>query len=128
MQARNTLWVVFSYYKEISINSKRFKHHEYQIKIIFVNTASKIVVVLNHIWKLDINLKQLENNLIKQLRDLSYASVKIQDCEALLLTYKANFPFQRNHYYCQRVWCDTQSFSQRQCVQRQDATRPCSIN
>jgi hypothetical protein len=39
----------FSYYKEISINSKRFKLHEYQIKIIFVNTASKIVVVLNHI-------------------------------------------------------------------------------
>jgi type I restriction enzyme R subunit len=26
----------------------------------------------------------LENNLIKQLRDLSYASVKIQDCEALV--------------------------------------------
>jgi hypothetical protein len=76
MQAfRNTLWVVFSYYKEISINSKRFKH-EYQIKIIFVNTASKIVVVLN----LKIGHQSeavLENNLIKQLRDLSYASVKI---------------------------------------------------
>jgi type I restriction enzyme R subunit len=33
----------------------------------------------------------LENNLIKQLRDLSYASVKIQDGEALVLTtYKVN--------------------------------------
>jgi hypothetical protein len=38
-----------------------------------------------------------------------------------LLTYKANFPFQRNHYYCQRVWCDTQSFSQ-SVWKRQDAT------
>jgi type I restriction enzyme R subunit len=32
----------------------------------------------------------LENNLIKQLRGLSYASVKIQDGELWLLTYKVN--------------------------------------
>jgi hypothetical protein len=48
------------------INSKRFKLHEYQIKIIFVNTASKIVVVLNHIIGHQ-SEAVLENNLIKQL-------------------------------------------------------------
>jgi type I restriction enzyme R subunit len=33
----------------------------------------------------------LENNLIKQLRDLSYASVKIQDCEALVANLQSQF-------------------------------------
>jgi hypothetical protein len=93
MQAfRNTLWVVFSYYKEISINSKRFKLHEYQIKIIFVNTASscssKSYLKIGHQSE-----AVLENNLIKQLRDLSYASVKIQDCEALVANLQSQFSF-----------------------------------
>jgi type I restriction enzyme R subunit len=44
----------------------------------------------------------LENNLIKQLRDLSYASVKIQDCEALVANLQKPISFQRNHYYCQK--------------------------
>jgi type I restriction enzyme R subunit len=65
----------------------------------------------------------LENNLIKQLRDLSYASVKIQDCEALVANLQSQFSLFNETTITAKEFDAILNFSQRQCVRKDKTLR-----